>query len=189
MRRRGLLAARRYGGAVCKPNYHIVEAGFIPADPLMIIKNVRMSHRDTQGDGSGLYVREDDSVYLKDKWRPDGAHNLIAMDVSTDQMRPRVVGENDKDWFGSWTDSIGTWIGARTAVFRYKYVDRYDDHVREREQVAEFSEDGTMITWVNGTSQLNGSQQLCVPPAVPMSTLSLSTTTTECANTLISTMA
>ena len=150
----------RYGGTICKPNYHIVEAGFIPEDPLMIIKTMRMSHRNTQGDGSGLYVRADDAAYLRDKWRPEGAHNLISMDIATDVMRPRMVGDRDADWFGSWESAQGTWIGPRTASFVYNYKDQYSGLSKIRTQIAEFAADGNSITWLNGTSRLNGSHQL-----------------------------
>lgn len=150
----------RYGGTVCKPNYHFVEAGFIPPDPLMIISTVKISHRNTEGDGSGLYVRASDSVYLRDKWRPEGAHQLISMDVASDAMRPRLVGDGDPDWFGSWDSALGEWIGPRTASFTFNYKDQYSGHSRVRTQIAEFAADGNSLSWINGTSRLNGSHQL-----------------------------
>jgi len=149
----------RYGGTVCKPNYHIVEAGFIPADPLMVIKSVRLSNRGTGGDGSGLFVQPTDTVYLRDKWRPAGAHNLVQMDVSTDVLRPTIVGESDQDWFGSWDKSEGTWVGPRLAHFKIEYTDQYDDHKRTAYHYAEISHDGSQLTWINGTSRLNGTYQ------------------------------
>ncbi len=80
----------------------------------MMINTLRISHRDTRGDGSGIFVREADAAYLRNKWRPDGAHNLVSLDVSTDVMRAVMVGEGDTDWTtGSWTSAVGTWLGAR----------------------------------------------------------------------------
>ena len=102
----------RYGGTVCKPGYHIVQAGFLPPDPLMVIIGMRMSYRDE----GGIFVREDDHTYLRNKWRPEGAFNLIEMDIATDEIRPVIVGDSDPDYFGSWEESIGRWTGAHGAV-------------------------------------------------------------------------
>ena len=153
----------RYGGPVCKPNYHFVEAGFIPEDPLMMIKSMRLSNRDTNGDGSGLYVRETDTAFLRNKWRPHGSYQLVEMDVATDVLKPRVVGEGDKDWISpDWKHPAtqAEWTGPRSALFKFKYEDRFNGHDRELDIQADFSEDGSTLSFVNGTSLINGSQQL-----------------------------
>ena len=107
--------------------------------------SLRLSHRDTRGDGSGLFVREDDKPYLRNKWRPEGAHQFVEMDVSTDQIRATLVGEGDSDWFGSWTSSIGQWIGPRTAEFVFNYIDQFSGHPRANTFLAEFAADGSKI--------------------------------------------
>ena len=153
----------RYGGTVCKPTYRMVEFGFIPADPLMLINTLRISHRNTEGDGSGVFVRETDTAYLRNKWRPEGAHNFIQMDVSTDQISASIVGEGDTDWFGSWRTMAGTWLGPRTAQFTFDYLDTFSLHPKIQSYIVQFSEDGTSLSFVNGTDlspRTNGSHQL-----------------------------
>ena len=169
----------RYGGSVCKPTYKFVEIGILPSDPLMLISTMRVSHRNTEGDGSGLYVRADDAEYLRNKWRPDGEHNLVELDVSTDTLIATVVGEGDTDWTtGSWSSARGRWVGRHTAEFVFRYVDRMggdDEYPRElpggspdpkwrqgseRTLIAEISSDGSSLTWVNGTDLFYGSHQL-----------------------------
>ena len=97
----------RYGGAVCKPNYHVVHAAFEPADPMMLFPSVKVSYRDEEG----IWVRGGDASYLRSKWRPHGSFNLVEMDVSTDRLRPSVVGHYDKAWQAGWMSSDGVWIG------------------------------------------------------------------------------
>ena len=72
----------RYDGSVCKPSYNIVGVQFQAKDDYMDFPNVRMIYRDA----GGMYVREDDKEYLRDKWRPEGAYNLVRMDVMTDTL-------------------------------------------------------------------------------------------------------
>ena len=149
---------------MCKSTHNIVQVGLLPPDPLMVISSTRMSHRDA----NGIFVRADDTDYLKDKWRPQGAYNMVEMDVATDVLKPVVVGEIDPDWFGSWTSSTGEWIGPLSALFTITYKSYYDDVVKTQQHVAYISEDGTTLTWEqNGTSRVNGSHQLyvsCSPP-------------------------
>ena len=143
----------RYGGTVCKPPYKFVQIGFTVPNPLMIITTLRLAHRDT----NGLFVRSDDATYLRNKWRPAGGHNFITMDVSTDILSPKMIGEMDPDWFGGWLQAEGMWIGPRVALFNFTYAGLFDGEKRWRQQNATFSEDGTIITWSDVTSTINGS--------------------------------
>ena len=129
----------------------------------MMIKSMRLSHRDTNGDGSGLYVRETDTTYLRNKWRPHGSYQLVEMDVATDVLRPKVIGEGDKDWISpDWKHPAteAEWTGPRSALFKFKYTDRFNGHARQLDIQADFAEDGSTLSFVNGTSLVNGSQQL-----------------------------
>ena len=149
----------RYDGHICKPNLHIIQAGFLPADPLMLIAlggTMRISHRDQQG----MYVREDDVAFMRNKWRPEGAFNLVELDISTDAMSSHVVGEFDPDWQGGWVSSSGMWLDRRRALFTYVYTDYFDGEQKTREQIVDVSEDGSTLTWLNGTNLMNGSHQL-----------------------------
>ena len=99
-------------------------------------------------------------AYLRDKWRPEGAFNLVAMDVSTDVLTPRVVGEYDTMWQGGWSEASGGWIGPRTLRVTFKYTDFLDGEKYERAVVGVISEDGTSLVWVNGASTEHGAHQL-----------------------------
>ena len=150
----------RYGGTVCKPSYRIVQAGFLPPDPSMIIAGMRVSYRDE----NGIFVRADDAAYLRNKWRPENAFNLVEMDISTDVPSASIVGESDRDYFGDWSSSVGTWVGPRTAIFHFRFKSTYSGESMISTQHAEFSADGSSITWINGTdlSQRNTTRQLMV---------------------------
>ena len=153
----------RYDGPVCKPNYNIVEAGLFPPDPLIlvvIVGSIRFANRGTNGDGSGMYVRADDHAFLRNKWRPDGSYQLVEMDASTDILRASVVGQGDYTIHGSWRRAVGVWTAKYMASFEFNYVDRFTEERATRMQVAQFSADGSSLSWVNGTSELYGSRQL-----------------------------
>ena len=92
---------------MCKPTYRIVQAGFLPPDPNMIIAGMRMSYRDERG----IFVRADDAAYLRNKWRPEGAFNLVEMDIATDAPSASIVGESDRDYFGDWDSCVGMGVG------------------------------------------------------------------------------
>jgi len=147
----------RYDGTVCKPTYKIVQAGFLPQDPLMIIQTMRVSHRNQQG----MYVRSNDATFLRNKWMPAGQFNFVEMDVSTEVMTAAVIGELDKEWQGSWNNASGVWIGERMARFTFSYTNWHDQSSATRVAIGIFSESGTSLSWVNGSDHtINGTVQL-----------------------------
>jgi len=148
----------RYGGAVCKPSYRMVHVAFEPKDPMMLFPSVQVSFRDQDG----LWVRASDHTYLRDKWRPEGGFNLVAMDVSTDTLHPMVVGHYDSAWQAGWLSSTGAWVAlrSRTMQVSFTYVDYLSGVKQIKTMVGEISDDETTLTWLNGTSRQHGSHQL-----------------------------
>ena len=147
----------RYDGSVCKrTTTHMARAGFIPADPLMIIAKLRLSYRDE----NGLFVREDDASYLRNKWRPANSYNLISLDLATDQPKAKVVGEYDARNMGGWEGSAdGEWVARHQIKFSFVYTDRFTLQMASATYVAQVSEDGTELTFLNGALP-NGTAQL-----------------------------
>ena len=90
----------------------------------------------------------------------EGAHNLVEMDIATDLLTPRVVGETDTRYWGSWTSAHGTWVGKRSASVVFTYVDRFTETVETRTQLMDVAADGASLTWFNGTSEFYGRRQL-----------------------------
>ena len=157
----------RYNGSVCKPSYSVIQAGFYPADPMLLFPGFRVSYRDE----GGVWVRPDDTKYLFNKWWPKGAYNFVEMDASTANLRPMIVGERDPKWQCSWLSASGTWLSRRTANVTFTYEDvtvdpanplSAESAIASKAMIAEFSKDGTTLTWVNGTSEYYGHpRQLC----------------------------
>ena len=70
-----------YDGSVCRPEYTLCRRCSSRA-------TADLFHRaDLAPPRIDLRAR-DDTAYLRDKWRPEGAFNLVAMDVSTDVLTP-----------------------------------------------------------------------------------------------------
>ena len=149
----------RYGGTVCPPQLHFVQAGFLPPDPFLLVKRLRVSHRGA----GGIYVRADDSAYLQDKWRPATSHFLLTMDIASDRPSATVIGEFDSDR-RPWLTAIGEWLDEQRLRFTFRYQDEFDlgtvGQVFSRTLMAEVSDDGTSLSWVNGTDLRYGLRQL-----------------------------
>ena len=109
----------RYTGSVCKPNYNVVTMGFSADKPCgpCFHPSIRLSYRDAEG----IYVKPTDTAYLRGKWRPEGSFNLVGLDMDTDQMQLRIIGEHDEEYQGSWTRATATWLSRRrlSATFYY----------------------------------------------------------------------
>ena len=152
----------RYGGTVCKPPMRFIQVGFLPPDPMLIIKKMRVSNRGAALDG--IYVSASDSKYLTNKWRPEGSNFLVEMDVATDQLSAVMLGgKQQKPFEGKhepWKRSTGTWLDRRSAHFDVTYMDEFFGDTRHRSLVAEISQDGTSLTWVNGSDLRYGLHQL-----------------------------
>ena len=139
----------RYDASICKSSStHLVKVGTkftlaLRQDPLMLISKLRMSYRDSKG----IFVRADDTAYLRNKWRPAGGYNLIEMDLATDKPSAMVVGEYDRENYGAWDEAKGEWIGARTIFFTFKYLSRFDQLIYTQTHTATISSDGTELTW------------------------------------------
>lgn len=146
----------RFDGMVCKPTYRIVQAMFEPADPMMLFPTMQVSYRD---DG-GMWVREDDKAYLRNRWRPEGLYNLVEMDVSTDELRAKLIGHSDVAWQMSWLSASGHWLDRHTMELSFTYIDFFDGLKYTKTMVGEISADGSTLHWVNGTSRYYGSHQL-----------------------------
>ena len=141
----------RYTGAVCKPNYNVVLVGFTADKPCgpCFHPSVRLSYRNAEG----FFVRPEDSAYLRGKWRPAGSFNLVELDVATDQMQLRVIGEHDAAWQPGWTHATATWLSQRRLSASFSYYDQMvsEDGTLVRQKASGYegiiSSDGTTLTW------------------------------------------
>ena len=122
----------------------------------MVISTLRISHRNEKG----MYVLQDDTAFLWNKWRPDGSFNLVEMDISSDILAPAVVGEVDKDFQGNWDNATGTWTTGYKIAFTFTYTDYFDGKQATRSVVGEISADGATLNFINATNPPNGSTQL-----------------------------
>jgi hypothetical protein len=147
----------RYGGTVCRPSLRFVQVGMLPPDPFLLFGNIRASYLP-----EGVHVRADDAAYLLDKWMPTGSHFLVRLDVASDVLTPVMIGELNTLGKGApWGRSVGTWLDARTIGFDVTYNDWMDPSVRQtRSLVAEISDDGSELRFVNGTDMRYGHTQL-----------------------------
>ena len=62
-----------------------------------------------------------------------------------------MIGEGDKDWVSpDWKHPAtqAEWTGPRSALFKFKYADRYNGHDRQLDIQADFSEDGSTMSFV-----------------------------------------
>ena len=59
-------------------------------------------------------VRPDDDAYLRNMFRPAGAYNLVELDLATDRLSAKVVGQYDWYYHGWWLSADGVWLSERT---------------------------------------------------------------------------
>ena len=137
----------RYHGHVCKPNYHFVNVGFWvkPVTPPAINPPIRLSYRNDKG----AYVQPDDIPYLTNKWRPEGAFNLVDFDISTNQLQMKIVGEHDSGYQPNWDSATAVWVSKHRLRADFTYVDQFDNFPKTANGFeGVISEDGTTLTWL-----------------------------------------
>ena len=141
----------RYTGSVCKPNYNVVTMGFSADKPCgpCFHPSIRLSYRDAEG----IYVKPTDTAYLRGKWRPEGSFNLVALDMDTDQMQLRIIGEHDEEYQGSWTRATATWLSRRrlSATFYYDSQMHFEGGEPLKQMASGYegvlSADGSTLRW------------------------------------------
>lgn len=101
-----------------------------------------------------------DSKYLFNKWWAEGSYSLIKMDVSTDVLRPMLIGETDLKYHARWESARGQWLGRRTVAMTWVFTDQFSEQWMNRTLIGELSEDGSVLTWVNGSDLRYGYHQL-----------------------------
>ena len=144
----------RYSGSICTPKYNVVLVGLTGAKPCgpCFHPQVRLSYRDP----AGIYVKPDDAQYLQNKWRPEGSYNLVELDVATDEMQIRVVGEHDTVYQAAWNRATAIWLSKRRLSADFYFLDSYETVKEEPPTMhasgfeAVISTDGTTLTWVTG---------------------------------------
>ena len=142
----------RYGGTVCC-GLRFVTVGMKPRDTLMVISSDMHSGRISYlPSGSGIYVEATDAAYLKGKWRPEGAHFLIALDASSADPSPSIVGavthHNRGESMDGWWSSVGTWVASKTFNVSFDYTDEFDEFNHTAVAQAVVSSDGSELEWV-----------------------------------------
>ena len=120
---------------------------------------MRASYRE-----GGIYVKDDDAAYLRDKWRPAGSPFLVQMDLHADAPKAMLIGEVEhpivavqgKGYTGTsefaWLDGRVAWVGPRALNFSFDFIDPYDGSTKLGHWVeATLAADGASLAFVNGS--------------------------------------
>ena len=155
----------RYDASVCKQvdSNHVVKVGISMFNPKMLIAKMMVAYRDSDGP----WVRADDASYLRNKWRPEGAYNLIELDLATDKPTATILGEYDGEYVGGWHEARGEWLSSRVARFAFTYRSIWTHETVTEDMDARLSPDGTRLEWYNGTYGVNGTRSRQLYSDVP----------------------